>query len=395
MRDNQKLLDKDNKRNIIIILIYSFFNSFLLYRACDVLYYLSKGISNSEYINYITVGSLITIIFLIPFGIIKDKYNRKYILILSNIFLLISTIFYIYSDSALLMGVGIIMSAISNLLSQGIVVSLLHSYIKDKQEYSKIYYKWSIFYYLGYLISMVLGGVVAEYSLVSMYYLSLIPIIINFAVLFIFDDSYEKTKQNNRARLLFKESYKLLKENRLLKIILLSEIIIIPMTDILAESHPEYLSNMGASTTIIGFYTALMCLFAIVGNKIASIQRKQMLSFFIYSILFAASLILVGVLNNYFAIVMIILFQCFFSISNNIYNTIIQNECSDSYRQTILAMFTFIISIFEMILCMATSIIFDNIGLGNSYIVLGIFATVMLLILFSVYCYTTSHEENK
>ena len=76
-----------NKRNMIVILIYSFFNSFLLYRACDVLYYLSKGISNSEYINYLTIGSLITIIFLVPFGIIKDNFNRKYILIFSNIFL--------------------------------------------------------------------------------------------------------------------------------------------------------------------------------------------------------------------------------------------------------------------------------------------------------------------
>ena len=43
------------KRNTMIILIYSFFNSFLLYRSCDVLYYLSKGISNSQYINYLSI----------------------------------------------------------------------------------------------------------------------------------------------------------------------------------------------------------------------------------------------------------------------------------------------------------------------------------------------------
>ena len=109
-----------NKKNVIIIFIYSFFNSFLLYRACDVLYYLSKGITNAEYVNYLTVGSIITIIFLIPFGIIKDKYNRKYILLLSNFFLLLATIIYIYADNAFFMGIGIIMSSISGLLSQGI-----------------------------------------------------------------------------------------------------------------------------------------------------------------------------------------------------------------------------------------------------------------------------------
>ena len=373
-----------NKKNIVILFIYSFLNSFLLYRACDVLYYLSKGISNSEYINYITVGSLITIIFLIPFGIIKDKYNRKYILIISNLFLLIATLFYICANNVYLMGIGIIMSAVSNLLSQGIVISLLHSYIKDKSEYSKMYYKWSFFYYSGYLISMILGGILASYSLVSMYYISLIPIVINFIVLLLLDGKDENNKEKNGSKYLIKESIKLLKENKILKAILLSEIIIVPIADILAESHPEYLSNMGASTTIIGIYTAVMCLFAIVGNKIASMYKKQINVFFIYSLFFSISLILIGLLNNYFSIIFIILFQCFFSVTNNIYNTIVQSECDDSYRQTILAIFTFIISISEMVICTITSFAFNNIGLGKSYTVLGICGLFIIIIVIFV-----------
>ena len=370
-----------NKKNIVILLIYSFLNSFLLYRACDVLYYLSKGISNSEYINYLTIGSLITIVFLIPFGIIKDKYNRKYILLISNLFLFLATLIYIYANNSVVMGIGIVASAISNLLSQGIVVSILHSYIKDKNEYSKMYYKWSIFYYSGYLISMVLGGIVAKFSLVSMYYISVIPIVINFIVILLFDDTNEKTKEKSSSKLLLKESCKLIKKSKILKVMLLSEIIIIPIADVLAESHPEYLSNIGASTTLIGIYTAVMCLFAIVGNKIASIYKTQINKFFIYSLLFNLSLIIIGFLNNYLSILFIILFQCFFSVTNNIYNTIIQNECKDSYRQTILAIFTFIISISEIIICTITSNIFNKIGLGKSYVVLGTVGMILILII--------------
>lgn len=374
-----------NKRNIVILFIYSFLNSFLLYRACDVLYYLSKDISNSEYINYITIGSIITIIFLIPFGIIKDKFNRKYILLISNLFLLVATLFYIYSNNVYLMGIGIIMSSVSNLLSQGIVISLIHSYIKDKSDYSKMYYKWSFVYYSGYLISMILGGIVANYSLVSMYYISLIPIVINFIVLLLFDDKNEKTKEKNGTKYLIKESVNLLSKNKLLKAILLSEIIIVPTADILAESHPEYLSNMGASTTLIGIYTAIMCLFAIIGNKIASIYKKQIKVFFIYSLFFSISLIFIGVLNNYLSILFIIMFQCFFCVTNNIYNTTIQNECSDSYRQTVLAVFTFIISISEMIICTITSFIFNRMGLGLSYIILGMVCIIELVIVLMYY----------
>ena len=371
-------------KNVLIIFIYSFLNSFLLYRACDVLYYISKGISNNEYINYLTIASFITIIFLIPFGIIKDKYNRKNILIISNIFLLFATLFYIYSNNVYLMGIGIIMSAVSNLLSQGIAISLLHSYT-DNKTYSKMYYKWSIFYYSGYLISMILGGIVAKYSLVMMYYISIIPIILNFVVLFIFDYTNEKNKKKSKTNYLIKESLKLLKDNKLLKIILFAELIIVPLADIVAESHPEYLANIGASTTLIGIYTAIMCLFAIIGNKLASIAKKQMCPFFIFSILFNISIILIGLLTNYYAILFIILFQCFYSVTNNIHNTTIQNECHDSYRQTILAIFTFIISVSEMIICTITSFIFEIIGLASAYISLGIFGAIVILLILGYY----------
>ena len=374
-----------NKKNTIILFIYTFLNYFLLYRACDVLYYVSKGISNDEYIIFLTIGSLITIVFLIPFGIIKDNYNRKYILIVSNLFLLLATLTYIYSNNALFMGIGIIMSAISNLLSQGIAISLLHSYIKNKKEYSKMFYKWQVYLYSGYLISMVLGGVAASYSLVSMYYISLIPIILNFIVLFLLDDSAEKTKKRNKTKYLLKESLNLLKNNKLLKIILISEMIITPISNILFESHPEYLSGMGASTTLIGIYTAIMCLFGIVGNKIASIQNNQTKAFFIYAILLNISLVLIGAITNYSAIIFIIMLQCFFSVTGNIYNTSIQNECDDSYRQTILAIFTFLISISEMIIASTTSIILKNINLGQSYIALGTFGLIGTLIVFIYY----------
>lgn len=140
-----------------------------------------------------------------------------------------------------------------------------------------------------------------------------------------------------------------------------------------------------------------MCLFAIVGNKIASIYKKQINVFFICSLFFSISLILIGLLNNYFSIIFIILFQCFFSITNNIYNTTIQNECSDSYRQTVLAIFTFITSISEMIICTITSLIFKNISLGNSYVVLGIFglAIISIAFLFSIFKKKNVQELSK
>ena len=128
-----------------------------------------------------------------------------------------------------------------------------------------------------------------------------------------------------------------------------------------------------------------MCLFGIVGNKIASIQNNQTKAFFIYAILLNISLVLIGTITNYSTIIFIIMLQCFFSVTGNIYNTSIQNECDDSYRQTILAIFTFLISISEMIIASTTSIILKNINLGQSYIALGVFGLIGILIVLVYY----------
>ena len=47
---------------------------------------------------------------------------------------------------------------------------------------------------------MILGGILASYSLVSMYYISLIPIVINFIVLLLLDGKDEKNKEKNGTK---------------------------------------------------------------------------------------------------------------------------------------------------------------------------------------------------
>ena len=110
-----------------------------------------------------------------------------------------------------------------------------------------------------------------------------------------------------------------------------------------------------------------------------------MKSFFIFSFLFFISLIIIGVINNYFTILFIILFQLFFSLTYNIYNTIVQNECVEHCRQTVLAIFTFIISIFQLIICTITSFLFKKFEMGTTYMILGVVSIPIILIIFFVY----------
>ena len=164
------------KRNIILIYIYGFLTNFLLYRSCDTLYYLEKGVSSSDYLLFIVISYFVSLIIQVPSGILADKYNKKKILFFSQFLLLLSIILFIIADSYWLLVIAIIIQAFQSAFAAGIINAIIHQSLDDKKNFSKALFYKSIFIYSGYIMAMLLGGYVGNFSLVAMYYMSLIPI---------------------------------------------------------------------------------------------------------------------------------------------------------------------------------------------------------------------------
>ena len=88
-----------NQRNIILIYIHTFLSTFILYYICDTLFYIERGLTSSQYISFVGIAFGIRLLLEIPFGIIADKYNKKMLLLISNILFITSTSFFINSYS--------------------------------------------------------------------------------------------------------------------------------------------------------------------------------------------------------------------------------------------------------------------------------------------------------
>lgn len=374
------------KKNIILIYCYTFLTAFLLFRSCDTLYYLSKGVPSGKYILFIVVTYIIYLIFEVPFGVLADKFSKKRILIISNLMLLISTILFIVAKSYLVLVFGIIFSALQTTFSTGIGNSIIFKSIKDKKKFSKYLFYKSIFSWSSYLIAMILGGYIATKSLVSMYYISLIPIVLNFIVILFLDEERNVQKEVEIKKNIFKDAIKNIKHNfKVILPVFLSYSMINSLVTVIAESNPEYSSNLGVSTFIIGIYTALMCLFIIGGEFISTKVKDKQYHLVILPLLVGIDILIIGLLNNKIGIFFILVSQLLYAFNSNKCISILHNAISDKSRVTVESILQVVYSIFGIVIGLITSLIMRYYNVSNTYVILGILVIVysILIILFS------------
>ena len=172
------------KKNIFLIYIHTFLSTFILYYICDTLFYIERGLTSNQYISFVGIAFGVSLLFEIPFGIIADKYNKKLLLLISNVLFIICTIIFINSYNYFTFLIAIIINAINNSLSSGIINSILYESIDDKSTFRKVLFYNSFFYNLSYMIAMIIGGYIGQkFGLVYTYYITIIPFVIDFLVL--------------------------------------------------------------------------------------------------------------------------------------------------------------------------------------------------------------------
>lgn len=370
------------KRNIILIYIYGFLTNFLLYRSCDTLYYLEKGVSSSDYLLFIVISYFVSLIIQVPSGILADKYNKKKILFFSQFLLLLSIILFIIADSYWLLVIAIIIQAFQSAFAAGIINAIIHQSLDDKKNFSKALFYKSIFIYSGYIMAMLLGGYVGNFSLVAMYYMSLIPIIINLFIIGLLDGKMLVASEVNKKKEILSDALTVIKSNKIIINMFLIAGFNFAILTIVAESHPEYSARLGVSPFVIGIYTAIMCLFDIIGEYFCSKEKQKKKNLLILPFCMGLSVLIIGLLNNIYGIIFIVLIQFFFAMYSNSMYTVLHQLVSDKSRVTVESILSLVISGFGILLGFFASFITKFLTISNTYIVLGIFSIIYTLIVF-------------
>ena len=372
------------KKNITLIYMHTFLSTFILYYICDTLFYIERGLTSSQYISFVGIAFLVKLVFEIPFGIIADKYNKKALLLLSNILFIISTIIFIYSYNYFSFIIAIIINALKNSLSSGIVNSMLYESIENKQTFNKTLFYNSFFYNFSYMIAMIVGGYIGQkFGLVYTYYITIIPFIIDFLVLLMIKVNHNQKNVNIESNLsILKNGINEVLKNSYLSKLILSSAILVSGIKLVEESHPEYSANIGISVFIIGIYTALILVFCIIGSYIGSKAKKDKYNFILRfnPIISGICILLTGLLNNYFGIIFILLIYIFSESFDNIMMSELHNNISSKSRVTVESINQFVLGIFGVIFSIIMTILLKFVNISTMYIIIG-----DIIILFGIF----------
>ena len=330
----------------------------------------------------------------IPISVIGDKINKKIILLISNSFSFLSIILFIISKQYIGFIIAIIFQTLQGLFANGIVNSILYEQVKSKKEFSKIIFIYTIFAYTGYGIAMILGGYVGNNSLDNMYYFSLIPVIINFIVLAFLNDIKPTNKKSVKYKTIVTDAIEIIKNNNTIKYLFLCHGLLITLLMIMAETHPEYSSKLGISTFIIGVYTALMLLAGITGEYIGSKIKKDFVKVFIIPLIAAISLLLTGVLNKPYCIILIILMQFLFDIEYNGMISILHSNINDKSRVTVEGFLSVTTNLFGLIFGLIITFILKFVEVHTMYIISGVILFLYLIIIFIKYRESIEKNNN-
>ena len=362
------------KKNIFLIYLHTFLSTFILFYICDTLFYIERGLSSSEYISFVGIAFLVKLVFEIPFGILADKYSRKRLLLTSNLLFIISTIIFIYSHNYFTFLIAIIISAINNSISSGIVNSILYESLENKNDFNKTLFYNSFFYNISYMFAMIIGGYIGQnFGLIYNYYFTIIPFVIDFFVLLIIKVNKPQKDNTTKNILILKNGIKeVFKNPYLLKLIITSSILFSGIK-LMEESHPEYSNNIGISVFIIGIYTALILVFCIIGSYIGSKINKEKYSLVLklHPILSGICILLIGLLNNYFGIIFILLIYIFSESFDNIMISELHNNISSKSRVTVESINQFVLAIFGFIFSMLMVVLLRFMSVASMYIVIG------------------------
>lgn len=259
-----------SKRNIKLLAWFNFFTDFKLYGPLAIIYFSQVTGSYALGTSIFSAVMISSAIFEVPTGILSDFLGRKKTLALGALASAVSIVFYASALSYLVLLAGAVMEGLSRSLYSGNNEALLHDTLKQEgleKNYHHFLGKLSSMFQIALAISALMGGIVAQFNFALVFWLSVIPQLICFALsLQIIEPKIHTKDQSGNIYKHLKESIVLFFKNPKLRLVSLSSILsygfgeasyqfrgafFISIWPIWAIGIAGMLSNLGAT---LGFY---------------------------------------------------------------------------------------------------------------------------------------------
>lgn len=328
------------EKNISKYYFLHFFSYQHFIGAILILYFLELGYSLVELIVYgLTLQFVLTSLLEIPTGMFSDKHTRKLSLIFSGIGMLIGSFLLLFSENKLLFIIAIVFVSFGHAFYSGALQAWFYDTLKElkKEElYKKIEGKAQLITQIGMAITTILGAYLFQLETKLPFFLLFIFQVVWFISILTISEPKRK-KSNQKYLVHFKKSIRYIMYNSKLKMLIyINTTVFLFYLSFMYVFNQIYLLEFKFSPFIIGLFLVILRIIMSLGsffaNKITLEFRKE---YFILLISQGLLLLCIGLLNNYFSLILLIVLFLIFGIYSVTLSNQIHKLSTSKYRSTI------------------------------------------------------------
>lgn len=326
--------------------------SFGFYTPIIQLFYLAHDLTIFKIAVLGIVWTIVRMILEVPSSILADKWGRKKVMIISSLFVILQLITILYATEYWHFILASIWSAASFAFLSGTDIAFFYDtlkVLKKEDKFDKLWARQQIYQQIPLIIAFVSSGFLYNFSPLLPFQLSLIALVIAFAVILtLAEPAYHKPVKAVSVFTHLKQSAQFIFNNPYLKAILLFTILFTLGSDISYGYGQIYLKQLALPVVLFGIaYTLKSLLVTIAANFAPSLRRRfsyrGMFGFQIIAItlLFYAMVLTKSYIIGAICFILIAIPHGFFGISKSSY---MHQHIESHQRATIESIFSFLIA---------------------------------------------------
>lgn len=380
-----KKLNKLN-RNIKLDYLFTFIRNLDMSSSIWVLYLAYRGMSLLEVGILEGIYHITGMLFEIPSGAVADLLGRKKTIVAGRLFMTLSCLCMLFANGFWGFALSFFMQALSSNLNSGSEEALLYDSMKQcgrEQEYLKVSGRMNMLVEISQAISVVAGGILAEYSYVWCYAACIVIALLGaVAALFFTEASVTESvaEEPDKTRLLshFAISFEILKANKRICNIVIYYSAIFTVYTLLFFYSQQYFSDMGLNKVHISLIMLVAggasCLGAACSEKLYQRLGDKLVT--LCAVIIAAGIGIFCFRHLVMAIIIMVLTSFCNSLLYPIQSISLNRLIPSKQRATLISVNSMAFSVGMVILFPAVGALADCFGLAVVFGGLGIVLTV-------------------
>jgi len=381
------------KKNIALEYILTFTRNFSLVHGIWMLYLALKGFTLLQLGIVEGVFHVTSLTMEIPTGVIADVFGRKISRFLSGFLYMLFLILMLIGTDVVVVSIAFALCGLSYTLESGSGDAMLYDSLVEldrKSDYPKINGRKEVAYQAGSMISLLIGGYIANSDFELTFKITIIITIITMLVVLRMKETTvqkekEKTSIGEKLKKQYVESFKYVFSNKRLGFLLIvGALFAFPVTTIFFYSQ-NYFFAQGFNTMEIGLFLALHSGTAVIGallvERIIKKFSERMILYFIPLI----EVILLWIYILDYGYIAFILLGAVESIIYVILLEYVNRLIPSSKRATILSISSMIFSILMILVFPLIGYISDVYSMQEGFIFNAIIATFAYIVFIIIY----------